>query len=735
MDLSKNVNLTHVEVFYNDLTSLDVSKNTKLERLICGKNDLSSLDVSKNTRLKALSCEELPNLTRLDLSWNAKLERLDCSGDTRLTSLNISQCAALKELDLSKCGLTAVDLSGCPHLDEFIAEESGLKRLDISKNTKLRVLDVYRCAITALDVSKNTKLEELSVSGCPIAALDLTANPALQSLSCGNNGPRSVTLGRKDSLVYLSVRSAAFSTLDISGCPRIIEFYLNGNSSGSVFEGFFYDSSLRVITSGGLLLNDDEVTLGVKEKYEVLSPDSGYDAEECDFESSNKKVAKVSAGGVVTAVKAGKASITVTAPGGEIKTCAIRVKKAPSKVTLTPKALTLGVGQEEELTAKLPSGTACQSFTWTSDDTGVARVDEEGNVKALAVGTATVTVRTYNGKKARCKLTVKPQPTGVSLPASIALCTGQTWVGAATLIPANAYGSITWQSSNSAVVSVSGDRLIARKAGTATVTATAHNGVKAQASVKVVQGPSYVRFEASKRTLGKNESVKLDVEMDGDAGLRNTLAWKSSNAKVASVAPDGTVTALKTGTAKITATAGNGLKATCKITVKKAPSRISISATSATVGVGEVGHYTAKLPSGSASTLTWASSNPAVVSVDSSGVARALKTGTATISVSTFNGRSAYCYVTVCAAPTRVGIELGGDELAPGDTFTLKKGKSVRISALYPSGQYGRYTVSTSSKKVVSVSGGKLKARRKGTAEITVTTYNGLSASIRVQVK
>ena len=485
-----------------------------------------------------------------------------------------------------------------------------------------------------------------------------------------------------------------------------------------------------------LILYDDAVAIGVKEKYDVVNISDGFDADECAFTTSNKKVAKVSEDGVVTGVKAGKATITVTAPNGEVETCVVTVKKAPSKVTLTPKTLTLGVGQVESLTAKTPNGTACHEYSWINGNPGIIEVDADGNVEALSPGTATVTVETYNGKKASCKITVKPQPTGISMPASLTLCTGQTWASTATLTPSNAYGSITYQSSNSALVSVIGNQLIAHKAGTATVTATAHNGVYARTTVKVVQGPSYVRYEAASKVLGVKESVTLAVSMDGDAGLKDTLDWKSSNAKVAKVAPDGTVTAVKTGTAKITATAGNGLKATCKVTVKKAPSKVTISAKTATVGVGEVGYYSAKLPSGTASALTWVSSNPAVVSVDANGVARALRTGTATLTVSTFNGKSSSCAVTVYKAPTSIGITVGSFVDIDGSVpITLKKGKSAKVTALYPNGQFGRYTVSTSNKKIVSVSGGKLKALKKGTAVITVTSFNGLSASVTVRVK
>ncbi|MBE7025124.1 MAG: Ig domain-containing protein [Ruminococcaceae bacterium] len=54
-----------------------------------------------------------------------------------------------------------------------------------------------------------------------------------------------------------------------------------------------------------------------------------------------------------------------------------------------------------------PSNTTDQSITWSSSNTGVASVSSEGKVKAISAGTATITAKTSNGKKATCKITVK----------------------------------------------------------------------------------------------------------------------------------------------------------------------------------------------------------------------------------------------------------------------------------------------------------------------------------------
>ena len=146
-----------------------------------------------------------------------------------------------------------------------------------------------------------------------------------------------------------------------------------------------------------------KLTLGVKEKYTI---DTSGLTGALTFKSSKAKVAAVSAKGVITGKKAGTAKITVTPKGGAAVTITVTVKKAPSKVTLNKKTATVKVGKTLQLKATLPSKTASNQLTWSSDKPKVAKVDENGKVTAVAPGTATITVKTFNGKKATCKVSV-----------------------------------------------------------------------------------------------------------------------------------------------------------------------------------------------------------------------------------------------------------------------------------------------------------------------------------------
>ena len=162
------------------------------------------------------------------------------------------------------------------------------------------------------------------------------------------------------------------------------------------------------ITSNALV---KKVKIGVKEKYTI---DTSSLSGKLTFASSKKTVATVNKKGVVTGKKAGVTKITITASKSKKYTVTVTVANAPSKVTLNKKSATLKVGDTLQLKATLPSKTASNKMTWTSNNKNVATVSKKGQVTAVGAGTATITVKTFNGKKASCKLTVEEEKEGYS---------------------------------------------------------------------------------------------------------------------------------------------------------------------------------------------------------------------------------------------------------------------------------------------------------------------------------
>ena len=151
-------------------------------------------------------------------------------------------------------------------------------------------------------------------------------------------------------------------------------------------------------------------------------------------------------------------------------------------------------------------------------------------------------------------------------------------------------------------------------------------------------------------TLNVNETLPLTATIS-PANAATTLTWKSSAAKVASVSKAGLVTAKAEGTATITVTTANKKKATVKIKVvdPNAPTGVSITnGKSITIVEGDIVKLNAELqPATAQSKLTWKSSSASVVKVSADGTIEGWRKGTAKVTVTTANKKTATITVKV----------------------------------------------------------------------------------------
>ena len=174
--------------------------------------------------------------------------------------------------------------------------------------------------------------------------------------------------------------------------------------------------------------------------------------------------------------------------------------------------------------------------------------------------------------------------TGITLnKTELSLYVGGEETLTATVLPADAYNTqVTWSSIDSAVATVdSSGKVTAVKAGTAIITATAADGqgAKAECTVTVIQPVTGVSLNKTELSLYVGGEETLTATVSPDTASQN-LTWSSSDNTVATVDSGGKVTAVKAGTAIITATAsdGSGLEAQCTVTVRKKSSSSSTPA-------------------------------------------------------------------------------------------------------------------------------------------------------------
>jgi uncharacterized protein YjdB len=306
-------------------------------------------------------------------------------------------------------------------------------------------------------------------------------------------------------------------------------------------------------------------------------------------------------------------------------------------------------GKKYSLSATLTPVEAEAKLTWYSVDTGIATVDQAGKVTAVEPGDTEIYVETDNYHEASIDIHVLTPPEKITLSKTKAtLAVGDTLTLKKTLAPEGAETGFTWSSSNPSVATVSKKgKVTALEVGTAKITVKTDNGKKASCTVTVKPAPTKVKLNKTKATLGVKEKLPLEAAVSPSKAY-TTLTWKSSDKAVAAVSKQGVITPKKPGTAVVTLTTHNGKTAKATITVKKAPRKVTLNKSdTVSLAVGKKLKLKATLPEGTASALTWTSSAPKVASVDQKGNVKALKKGTAVITVETFNGKTAKVTVTV----------------------------------------------------------------------------------------
>ena len=160
--------------------------------------------------------------------------------------------------------------------------------------------------------------------------------------------------------------------------------------------------------AGTVTLNKTNITLGVGEQFDLNSSiPNNTTAYYRLYYSDNTAIATVQkSGGLITAKTAGTTTVRCKLNNGKEAICKVTVKSAPSSVSLNHSSSTLKVGQSQTLTAAYNSNAYSYRNTWTSSNTYVATVNSSGKISAKSQGTATITYKTYNGKTAKCKITV-----------------------------------------------------------------------------------------------------------------------------------------------------------------------------------------------------------------------------------------------------------------------------------------------------------------------------------------
>lgn len=397
----------------------------------------------------------------------------------------------------------------------------------------------------------------------------------------------------------------------------------------------------------------------------VLPTDA--DNQKVIWKSSDTNVATVK-DGKVTCTGYGTAIITATSEEGEyVATCNVTATKRvvlPSSITLDRKEATIKVGEATTLKANvLPADADDKTIVWSSENSDIASVTNDGVVTGHKAGTTKIIVTTNaNGLKDECIITVLQPATGIALDRQeISFSNiGETVQLTANVLPEDASNkNVSWASSDTKVAIVSNGKVVCTGYGTAVISAVSEDGGYMATCIitanKNVILPSSITLDKSAATINVGESFTLNANVLPDNADNKIIVWNSDDADIASVNNEGEVTGLKAGTTKIIAmTQANDLKAECLITVLQPVTGITLDRNDIYfVEIGESVQLIANVLPEDASNknVVWTSSNVNVATVND-GVVVCMGYGSAVITASTEDGG----YKAICVINATSGI-------------------------------------------------------------------------------
>lgn len=348
-----------------------------------------------------------------------------------------------------------------------------------------------------------------------------------------------------------------------------------------------------------------------------------------------------------TTLTAGNHEITVSYHGAKTSFQVTVTDIPASSLKLNQQSAILRPNESVTLQADVqPANATDKSVAWKSSNSAVATVDEKGRVTALKNGTAVISAVMKNGLRAECKITVKIAVDYIELDSTIhTVYVTNTGDVKATVYPQNATNQkVIWHSSDTSVVTVDQNgHYKALKPGFAYIYATSEDNANIErfCEINVNIPPVEASIQEAALNLKKGQSYQLNYSAYSPAGVNVAFQWTSNNPDIASVNQKGVITAHKAGVTSVSLNSPyyNGSDVVY-VTVTNPVSALSMNKASANMTKGSYLQLSASVSPSDASnkSLTWTSSNNAILTVSSSGKVYAKGFGTATITAQAKDG-------------------------------------------------------------------------------------------------
>lgn len=434
----------------------------------------------------------------------------------------------------------------------------------------------------------------------------------------------------------------------------------------------------------------------------------------------------------------------------------VRTTREAESIALAPNNFQVSVNASVRLVGtafdKDGNSIGTKTIRFSSSNNGVATVTGDGLVIGVSPGQVIIAGEA-DGARGEASVTVVPEiPANIQvLPAPVTLRRGNMRQFTAT--PRNAAGtpitglSITWQSSNSAIASVSPTgEVTALAPGNVIIAATA-NQISGSSQVTVTEIPiGSISLAPLTKGIQVNEEFVPDLTLRDTAGnvlgsLGRSINWTSNSTITASVNNVGVVRGVRSGTARITAAAPDNpaVNGSMDVTVsERVVKTVVIAPRTGFLRLGVPRQLSAQLldslgQSVTGRVVTWTSLTPTVASINTNGRATGLSLGSARFTASVDNAVDTVQFTVTL-------IPIGEITLAPTQASVIQ-GKSITLTAVVKDSVGEAVTDRpltwlTSSPTVATVTNGVVSGVSTGSATITATaeSRNGTSSVTVLQV-
>ena len=503
-------------------------------------------------------------------------------------------------------------------------------------------------------------------------------------------------------------------------------------------------------------------TVNLTQYIKSVLPENAYD-KSVTWTSGDPSIVSIN-GSTAVANAIGTCRLTVASVDNPQATAVLEVtvEAAADGINVDNPVQTVWVGDDVDLGYYfVPADATSNIKSWTSSDPSVVAISGDGTTTAYRAvaqksGTAVLTVTTDNGQTATIQVTVYAHVEAIRLTVRSVRVNRGTTTGLDqyidVILPEDAHNkSVTWAVTDTAtVVSVSqsnnGWQMTANRVGQTTLQVTSVDNPQVQAFLMVtVESVSEgITAEEPEQTIWIGESVNLGIVFDRPDATTTISSWTSSNPDVVSVKETDNgyeAVGVAAGEATLTVTTDNGLKTTISVTVHAHVDDMTAEIQEITIQQGETvsldGYLSFEPENAYNKNVVWTSRDGSVVSVSGSGThwtATGVKAGSTTLMAVSEDNPDLVIAIEIQVTAVSEGI------IVANPKQRLPIHSTVDLSyTLIPEDATQKVSWSSSNPDVVAIevgSDGTINAycNQKGTAVLTVTTEDGHSATIEVEV-